>query len=88
MRTIGLTKGVSLMKASKTQAVLLLYDLFLMKGELRKKDYLQILEMSDISFKRYVSELRCYFANFGERYEVLYDRKHDLYKLIKSKAPH
>lgn len=75
------------MKVSKTQAVLVLYDQFLAKGEVRKKDILQSIDMSDISFKRYMSELRCYFANFGERYEVLYDRKHDIYRMIKSKAP-
>jgi len=75
------------MKCPKTQAVLLLYDQFLAKGEIIKKDFLLNVDASDITFKRYISELRCYFANFGERYEIVYDRKNDVYRLLKSKAP-
>jgi hypothetical protein len=76
-------KGQSHMVTNKTQAVLLMYDALLRNGRLCKKDYLSILEISDISFKRYISELRCYFMNFAPQYELAYDRKQDTYLLIK-----
>jgi hypothetical protein len=70
------------MKVTKTQAVLALYDDFLQKKVLRKKDYLAQVEVSDISFKRYISELRCYFMNFAPRFDIAYRRKEDAYYLI------
>jgi hypothetical protein len=39
------------------------------------------MEISDITFKRYISELRCYFANFAPRFEIHYNRETDTYYL-------
>ncbi len=79
-------KGVFGMKVTKTQAVLVLYDALLHNGVVRKKDFLSTIETSDISFKRYVSELRCYFTTFSPNYEVSYSRKEDAYYLVKTKV--
>jgi hypothetical protein len=73
------------MKVTKTQAVLSLYDSLLANQVVYKKDFLATIEISDISFKRYVSELRCYFANFAPNYDLHYSRKDDAYYLIISK---
>lgn len=70
------------MKVTKTQAVLALYDDFLTKKVIRKKDYMAKVEVSDISFKRYISELRCYFMNFAPSLDIDYHRKEDAYYLI------
>lgn len=74
------------MKVTKTQAVLVLYDDFLQKRVLQKKDFLSQIEVSDISFKRYISELRCYFRNFAPRYDIAYKRKEDAYYLVDNHA--
>lgn len=71
------------MKVTKTQAVLALYDAFLTNSVVRKKDFLASVEISDISFKRYMSELRCYFTNFAPGFSIDYNRKEDAYHLIR-----
>lgn len=71
------------MKVTKTQAVLALYDAFLANSTVRKKDFLASVEISDISFKRYMSELRCYFTNFAPQLAISYNRKDDTYHLVK-----
>jgi hypothetical protein len=74
------------MKVTKTQAVLVLYDTLLHVGVVRKKEYLATIETSDISFKRYISELRCYFTTFSPIYDINYSRKEDAYYLVKTKV--
>ena len=63
--------------------MLALYDAFLSNSVVRKKDFLASVEISDISFKRYMSELRCYFTNFAPQYTIDYSRKEDTYHLIR-----
>jgi len=72
------------MTTNKTQGVLLLYDHLRLNGQLKKADALHELDISSLTFKRYISELRCYFANFDPYNEVIYDRYHDAYYLVKA----
>lgn len=69
------------MAVGKTQAILIMYDRFLKEGTLTKADILSLTEISSITFKRYISELRCYFGNFAPQYEIIYDRESDCYQL-------
>jgi hypothetical protein len=71
------------MKTTKTQAVLFLYQTLQDKGTLKKNDVLAELLINSLTFKRYISELRCYFANFDPSHDVVYDRKSDTYFLQK-----
>jgi hypothetical protein len=71
------------MLTNKTQTVLLIYYIFLSEGHLIKKDFLSRVEISDLSFKRYISELRCFFANFTPENSIVYDRRNDIYLLVK-----
>ncbi len=71
------------MTTTKTQAVLLMYDFFLSQNQLAKKDFLGMVDVSDISFKRYVTELRAYFADFNPSLTITYSRKDDMYYLTK-----
>jgi hypothetical protein len=70
------------MKTTKTQAVLFLYDLFQQRGEVSKQDFLNELEISPSSFKRYISELRIYFTNFDCYKDIAYHKKNDSYLLV------
>jgi hypothetical protein len=74
------------MDTNKTQAVLFMYDTLMKEGKLKKGDFLGKIEASDITFKRYVSELRCYFANFALLYDIRYSKRDGIYYLIKVKT--
>lgn len=74
------------METNKTQAVLFMYDVLLKDGHLNKADFLSKVDASDITFKRYVSELRCYFSNFSLPYDIHYSKRDGLYFLVKVKS--
>jgi hypothetical protein len=78
--------GAKLMGTNKTQAVLFMYDVLLKDGHLNKADFLSKVDASDITFKRYVSELRCYFSNFALPYDIHYSKRDGLYFLVKVKS--
>jgi len=69
------------LKARKSQALLLLYENLLEKKTICKEDCLSFLDVSDLTFKRYISELRAYLANFHPEKSIAYDRKHRHYCL-------
>jgi hypothetical protein len=71
------------MRVNKPQGVLYLFETFLLQGSLSKKKALEELEVSDLTFRRYLNELRCYFANFDRNEEILYDKKANLYRFRK-----
>ena len=71
------------MKTNKTQAVLLMYKILLETGKLRKDDVMMKVEMTDLSFRRYISELRCFFMNFDEPLEIIYVKAENCYYLKK-----
>jgi predicted DNA-binding transcriptional regulator YafY len=72
------------MKTNKTQAVLLMYQTLVEKGQLQKSEILERLTINSLTFKRYISELRCFFANFDPIHDVVYDRKSDSYLFVKA----
>jgi hypothetical protein len=77
------TKENGKMKTTKTQAVLLMYRTLRDSGCLRKEDILMKVEISDLTFRRYISELRCFFMNFDEPEEIIYVKAKDAYFLSK-----
>jgi hypothetical protein len=65
--------------------VLLLYDSFAcLMANSKRRCFSRNFDISSLTFKRYISELRCYFANFDPYNEVIYDRYHDAYYLVKA----
>jgi hypothetical protein len=78
--------GAQFMGTNKTQAVLFMYDALMKDGHLSKADFLSKVEASDITFKRYISELRCYFSNFSLPYDIHYSKRDSLYFLVKVKG--
>jgi hypothetical protein len=71
------------MKTTKTQAVLLMYRMLEEKGYLKKEEVMRQLELSNLAFSRYISELRCFYMNFDVPEEVIYIKKDDCYYLKK-----
>ena len=60
------------MKLSKAEAVLYLYDHFLENHVVIKEDTLFSIEITDLTFRRYMSEIRCYLQEFHPEMEIHY----------------
>ena len=66
---------------SKSQATLYIFQQLLEKGSIKRSEVISVLSVSDVSFRRYIQELRAYFVNFNEPYEIEYFKSIDLYHL-------
>ena len=69
------------MNVNKTQAVMYILMILLRKGEIRKDEIMSVIDLSDLSFRRYLQEIRAFFINFDLPYELRYSREDDSYKL-------
>lgn len=69
------------MEVNKTQALLYIFETLLNKRKITKNDVLNQITISDLTFRRYIQELRTYLLNFNEPYEIVYNRKNDEYYL-------
>ena len=71
------------MKVNKVQAILFIFKELLEKGHINKKNIQNTILISDLSFRRYIQELRAYLINFNEPYEIVYNKQKDSYYLEK-----
>jgi hypothetical protein len=71
------------MKTTKPQAILLMYEILMKEGRLEKNDILSRCLISETTFKRYISEIRCYLMNYHDYAELHYDKRNDYYVLVK-----
>ena len=71
------------MKVNKTQGVLFIFNMLIEQGSISKREVISTLEISDITFKRYMQELRAYIDNFNKGYKLTYIRSEDQYYLKK-----
>ena len=71
------------MRVNKTQALLYIFELLLSEGSIKKEDIMQQIEISSLTFKRYMQEIRAYAFNFYKKYELIYSRKDSRYILKK-----
>jgi hypothetical protein len=69
------------MKLSKAEAVLLLYDKFTENHFVVKEDFLNEVEISDLTFRRYIGDIRCYLMEFHPNKEILYRKGDGVYHL-------
>jgi hypothetical protein len=67
------------MKTNKPQALLYLYEKMTEKGFITKKESMETLEISELTFRRYLSEIRCYFVNFDKGEDIVYDKVKNIY---------
>jgi hypothetical protein len=71
------------MRSTKTQTILLLCEKLLNEGYIRKTDTLSDNIISSGTFKRYISEIRCFLANYHPTSELVYVKKEDIYRLVR-----
>ena len=71
-----------IMKLNKTQGLLYIFNLLISKKKIAKEDILNQIEISDLTFRRYMQELRAFFYNFYMPYEVRSSRSEELYILV------
>ena len=69
------------MKVNKSQALLFMMCILLNNGSFKKEEILEIVEISDLQFKRYMQEIRAFIANFDMPYEINYSRSSGTYIL-------
>jgi len=69
------------MKVNKVQAIIYMFSLLQKSKKITKDEVLQTISLSDVSFRRYIQEIRAYLINFNEPYELVYLKKDDAYLL-------
>ena len=67
----------------KNVSILYIYDKLLNNRYLDKKEVQAELLINDLTFKRYIKDLREYFSSMRKDEEIYYDRDSDLYWLKK-----
>lgn len=70
------------MKVNKTQALMYLLSVLLTNKQISKECIKNKLEISDLTFRRYMQEIRAYLINFELPYELKYIKGEDIYSLV------
>lgn len=76
-------RGKKAMKVVKSQGLLYIFEMLKEKGSINKNEILSALEITELSFWRYIQEIKAFLYNFDMGYELVYDRKDEVYRLIK-----
>ena len=71
------------MKVNKTQSLMFILHRLLLKGEVTKAEILERIDVNDLTFRRYMQELRAYFRNFNTSCDLVYKKNNDMYVLTK-----
>lgn len=71
------------MKVSKSQAILYIVLHLLEKGSVNKEEVMSAISISDLTFRRYIQEIRAYLINFNEPLELVYNKSSHEYILKK-----
>lgn len=69
------------MKVNKVQAIIYMFSLLQKSKKITKDEVCQKISISDVSFRRYIQEIRAFLINFNEPYELIYLKKDDAYLL-------
>lgn len=72
------------MKVNKTQGVLFIFNKLTSDGYITKDIAVQELEINDLTFYRYIQEIRAYLYNFGNIYDLEFNKTDKRYYLRKS----
>ena len=81
MSNIVFKKDINYMKVSKSQAIVFIYEQLLNNEFITKEDIQSVISISDVTFRRYIQELRAYLVNFNKDYEITFDKKQSHYLL-------
>ena len=77
-------KKVIRMKVMKGQGLLYIFNILKNRGYVKKEEILNALEITDLSFWRYIQEIKAFIYNFNLPYELIYDRRSERYILIEN----
>jgi hypothetical protein len=77
---------MTLMPIKKSIVILRMLDIFLSEGVLTKEQILSSVDMSEISFKRYIGEIRDYLRFYHPSWQVRFKRSNYTYVLDKGNA--
>lgn len=69
------------MKVGKSQAIVFIYEQLLKNKTISKEDIQNVISISDVTFRRYIQELRAYLVNFNKELEIKFDKKQSKYFL-------
>lgn len=69
------------MKVNKTQGILFIYSILLEKKSMTKEEIMNYLEIKELTFYRYIQELRAFLCNFNCNKELIFERKKNKYYL-------
>ena len=69
------------MKVNKAQALMYLLSALITNKNINKEDIKNKLEISDLTFRRYMQEIRAYLINFELPYELKYLKSEEVYYL-------
>ena len=72
------------MKVTKSQATMYILKLLLENGSMSKEEITDVIELSNLSFLRYIQEIRAFLYNFNINLEVKYSRDEGKYYLVKT----
>lgn len=63
--------------------MLFIYNMLITKGFIKKDEVIKALGISNLTFRRYMQELRAFYFNFMNHEEIVYDKIIDSYYLKK-----
>ena len=69
------------MRVNKAQAILYIFDMLKEQKYIIKSQILSELNISELTFWRYMQEIRAYIYNFNKSYDLKYNRSEDKYYL-------
>ena len=69
------------MKVGKSQAIVFIYEQLLKNKTISKEDIQNVISISDVTFRRYIQELRAYLVNFNKELEIKFDKNKNKYFL-------
>ena len=70
------------MKVNKTQALMFILMMLIKNKSFSKSEIMNQIEISDLTFRRYMQELRAFLANFSYGYELQYSKSEEKYILV------
>lgn len=78
-------KGTVKMKVNKSQALLFIFSVLLEKKCISKSYVQEQLDIPDLTFRRYIQEIKAYFYNFNVNMSIKYSRSDDKYYLVENR---
>ena len=75
--------GIITVKVTKTQALMLILKTLFEQGFVTKENIMNMIDVSDLTFRKYMQEVRAFFLNFNIPYELKYSRSEQKYYLFK-----